>query len=81
MHFIIEFSNGIVQLSCNQVDDIAGNEDSPTKQARGDSSKERKLHRWQNGEKTLGETRLSRGPVPLRPDESVVCSNCSKVRV
>ncbi len=21
------------------------------------------------------------GPVPLRPDKSVVCSNCSKVRV
>ncbi len=34
---------------------------SPTKQARGDSGKERKLHRWQNGEKTLGETRLSQG--------------------
>ncbi len=33
----------------------------PTKQARGDSGKEPKLHRWQNGEKTLGETRLSRG--------------------
>ncbi len=30
---------------CNQVDDIAGNEDSPTKQARGDSGKEPKLHR------------------------------------
>ncbi len=25
------------------------------------AGKERKLHRWQNGEKTLGETRLSRG--------------------
>ncbi len=34
---------------------------SPTEQARGDSGKERKLHRWQNGEKTLGETRLSWG--------------------
>ncbi len=34
---------------------------SPTKQARGDSGKEPKLHRWQNGEKTLRETRLSRG--------------------
>ncbi len=32
-----------------------------SKQARGDSGKEWKLHRWQNGEKTLGETRLSRG--------------------
>ncbi len=30
---------------CNQVDDIAGNEDSPIKQARGDSGKEPKLHR------------------------------------
>ncbi len=28
----------------NQVDDIAGNEVSPTKQARGDSGKEPKLH-------------------------------------
>ncbi len=46
---------------CNQVDDCAGNEVSPAKQARGDIGKERKLHRWQNGEKTLGETRLSRG--------------------
>ncbi len=46
---------------CNQVDDCAGNEVSPTEQARGDSGKERKLHRWQNREKTLGETRLSRG--------------------
>ncbi len=46
---------------CNQVDGFAGNEVSPTEQARGDSGKERKLHRWQNGEKTLGETRLSRG--------------------
>ncbi len=47
----------------NQVDDIAGNVVSPTKQARGDSGKEPKLHRWQNGEKTLGETRLSRGAI------------------
>ncbi len=33
---------------------------SPTKQARarGDSGKEPKLHRWQNGEKTLGEVFL-----------------------
>ncbi len=34
----------------NQVDNVAGNEVSPTKQARGDSGKEPKLHRWQNGE-------------------------------
>ncbi len=26
-----------------------------------DSGKEPELHRWQNGEKPLGETRLSRG--------------------
>ncbi len=31
--------------------------------------------------KTLGETRLSRGASSLWPDKSVVCSNCSKVRV
>ncbi len=34
---------------CNQVDDFAGNEVSPTKQARGDNDKEPKLHQWQNG--------------------------------
>ncbi len=30
--------------------------------------------------KTLGESRLSRGPVPPRPDEPVVSSNCIKVK-
>ncbi len=30
---------------CNQVDDFAGNEVSPTKHARGDNGKEPKLHR------------------------------------
>ncbi len=49
------------QILFNQVGDITGNEVSPTKQARGDNSKEPKLHRWQNGEKNIGETRLSRG--------------------
>ncbi len=34
---------------------------SPTKQVISDRGKEPKRHRWQNGEKTLGETRLSRG--------------------
>ncbi len=37
---------------------------SPTKQARGDSGKEPKLHRWQNGEKTLGETGSVGGQFP-----------------
>ncbi len=45
----------------NQVDDIAGNEVSPTKQARGDSGKEPKLHRWQNGEKNLGRNQAQSG--------------------
>ncbi len=46
---------------------------SLTEQARGDSSKEPKLHRWQNGEKTLRETRLSRGPAPpARPTSSSI---------
>ena len=50
--FIIEFSDVIsVQLNsvcafiCNQVNDIAVDEVTPTKQARGDSGKEPKLHR------------------------------------
>ncbi len=41
-------SSSSVQLKkylCNQVGDIAGNEVSPTKQARGDNGKEPKLHR------------------------------------
>ncbi len=33
----------------------------PTKQARGDSGKEPKFIGDRNGEKTLGETRLSQG--------------------
>ncbi len=37
---------------------------SPTKQARGDSGKEPKLHRWQNGEKTLGKTGSVGGQFP-----------------
>ncbi len=41
------------QILFNQVGDITGNEVSPTKQARGDNSKEPKLHRWQNGEKNI----------------------------
>ncbi len=45
----------------NQVDDIAGNEVSPTKQARGDSGKEPKLHWWQNGEKNLGRNQAQSG--------------------
>ncbi len=34
---------------------------SPTKQARGDSGKEPKLHRWQNGEKNLGRNQAQSG--------------------
>ncbi len=57
----------------NQVDDIAGNEVSPTKQARGDSGKESKLHWWQNGEKNLGRNQAqSGGPFLLWPDDTAV---------
>ncbi len=42
MHLPAQFSS---KSLFNQVDDIAGNEVSPTKQARGDSGKEPKLHR------------------------------------
>ncbi len=43
------------QYLCNQVGDIAGNEVSPTKQARGDNGKE------QNGEKNLGRNQAQSG--------------------
>ncbi len=57
----------------NQVDDIAGNEVSPTKQARGDSGKEPKLHWWQNGEKNLGRNQAqSGGAFLLWPDDTAV---------
>ncbi len=57
----------------NQVDDIAGNDVSPTKQARGDSGKEPKLHRWQNGEKQPWEKPGSvGGPFLLWPDDTAV---------
>ncbi len=57
----------------NQVNDIAGNDVSPTKQARGDSGKEPKLHRWQNGEKNLGRNQAqSGGPFLLWPDKPAV---------
>ncbi len=41
--------------------DIAGNEVSPTKQARGDNGMEPKLHRWQNREKNLGRNQAQLG--------------------
>ncbi len=47
----------------NQVDDIAGNEVSPTKQARGDSGKEPNSIGDRTEKKTLGETRLSLGAI------------------
>ncbi len=66
---IIEFSDGIVQLSsvqfkqylCNQVGDIAGNEVSPTKHARGDRQRTKTPSVTEQRKKTLGETRLIRG--------------------
>ncbi len=54
---------------------------SPTKQARGDSGKERKPIGDRMEKKTWEKPGSIGGPVPLWPDESVVCSNCSKVRV
>ncbi len=67
---------------CNQVNDFAGNEDSPTKQARGDSGKKRKTPSVTEWRKNLGRKNQAQsgGQFPLRPDESVVCSNCSKVQ-
>ncbi len=66
----------------NQVDDIAGNEVSPTKQARGDSGKEPKLHRWQNGEKNLGRNQAqSGGQFSSGQTTQQINSNCCKVRL
>ncbi len=57
----------------SQVDDITGNEVSPTKQARGDSGKEPKLHRWQNGEKKpWAKPGSVGGPFLLWPDDPAV---------
>ncbi len=56
--------SSLVQLNniCgNQVNDCAASEVSPTEQARGDSGKEPKLHRWQNGEKNLGRNQAQSG--------------------
>ncbi len=47
---------------CNQVDDIAGNEGSPTKQARGDSGQETKtpsVTEWRK--KNLGRNQAQLG--------------------
>ena len=53
--------NSVCAFICNQVNDIAVDEVTPTKQARGDSGKEPKLHRWQNGEKNLGRNQAQLG--------------------
>ncbi len=58
----ISLLNSVISSSSSvQFGEIAGNEVSPTKQASGDNGKEPKLHRWQNGEKTLRETKLIQG--------------------
>ncbi len=61
----------------NQVDDIAENEVSPTKQARGDSGKKPKLHRWKNGEKNLGRNQAQSGGQTTQQFNS----NCCKVKL
>ncbi len=76
-------SSSLVQFEyylCNQVGDIAGNEVSPIKQARGENGKEQNsVTEWRKRpRKKPGSVR---GPVPLLPDEPVVCSNYSKVRL
>ncbi len=47
----------------NQVDDIAGNEVSPTKQARATAARNQNSIGDRTEKKTLGETRLSRGAI------------------
>ncbi len=87
MHFIIEFSNGIVQLSsvyniCAIKSMIVLEMKCPqlskpeATAARNENSIGGRMEKkpWEKPG-SVG------GSVPLRPDESVVCSNCSKVRV
>ncbi len=85
-HFIIEFSNGIVQFSLNNICAIKSMILLEMKCPQL-SKPEATAARNQNSigdrmEKKPWEKPGSVGePVPLWPDEPVVFSNCSKVRV
>ncbi len=87
MHFIIELSNGIVQLSsvyniCEIKSMIVLEMKCPQLSKPEATAARNENSIGDRMEKKPWEKPGSVGwPVPLRPDESVVCSNCSKVRV
>ncbi len=56
----------------NQVDDIAGNEVSPTKQARGDSGKEPNSIGDRTEKKNLGRNQAQSGGISPLADEQAV---------
>ncbi len=73
-HYWIQWCHRPAQFSlnsiCNQVGDIAGNEVSPTKQARGDNSKEPKIQSMKERRKKPWEKPGSvGGAVPFWSDE------------
>ncbi len=74
----------MVSSSSVQLNDFAGNEDSPTKHARGEEGTKRARNQNSIGDrmekKPWEKPGSVGGPVPLRPDEPVVCSNCIKVK-
>ncbi len=87
MHFIIEFSNGIVQLS--SVYNICAIKSMIVLEMKCPQLSKPEATAARN-ENSIGDRMEKKpwekpgsvgGPVPLRPDESVVCSNCSKVSV
>ncbi len=87
MHFIIEFSNGIVQLS--SVYNICAIKSVILLEMKCPQLSKPEATAARN-ENSIGDRMEKKpwekpgsvgGPVPLRPDESVVCSNCSKVSV
>ncbi len=87
MHFIIEFSNGIVQLS--SVYNICAIKSMIVLEMKCPQLSKPEATAARN-ENSIGDRMEKKpwekpgsvgGAVPLRPDESVVCSNCSRVRV
>ncbi len=88
MHFIIEFSNGIVQLKFS-LNNICAIKSMIVLEMKCPQLSKPEATAARN-ENSIGDRTEKKpwekpgsvgGPVPLRPDESVVCSNCSKVRV
>ncbi len=88
MHFIIEFSNGFNEFSI-EFRNICAIKSMIVLERKCPQLSKPEATAARN-ENSIGDRMEKKpwekpgsvgGPVPLRPDESVVCSNCSKVRV